>query len=120
MLTKEQRAHLECMIVDFCMTVANSKSEETIEFSQKLMTETLNNITLPDSNIEKQFKPFDGDCDTLYSNEKYDNGFLIESIGNEVYSVTLEWEQGRGNNYRFVTQTGFNIFPERVKLIEVL
>ncbi len=64
--------------------------------------------------------------DSLYANENYDEPFVIETKCGEVHTVSLAWEQGHGNNYRFVKGSdvyGYNgrdiIWPDRVAMIEV-
>lgn len=63
--------------------------------------------------------------DTLYANEKYDDPFVIETKYGEVHTVSLTWEQGHGNNYRFVKGDVYDyndrdiIWPDRVAMIEV-
>ncbi|ARB06028.1 hypothetical protein fHeYen901_255 [Yersinia phage fHe-Yen9-01] len=63
--------------------------------------------------------------DTLYSNVKYDEPFIIEDKYGEVHKVNLAWEQGRGQNYRFVRGEvfGYNdgdiVWPCDVTYIEV-
>lgn len=64
--------------------------------------------------------------DTLYANEAYDEPFVIETKYGELARVKLTWEQGRGQNYRFVKSgddwvTDYEniIFPSDVAYIEV-
>lgn len=64
--------------------------------------------------------------DTLYDNPAYDDTFVIETIYGEIYTVSLTWEQGRYNNYRFVKGSdifGYKesdiIWPKDVAYIEV-
>lgn len=62
--------------------------------------------------------------DTLYSNEAYDEPFLIETKYGVMHTVQLAWFQGRGNNYRFVIGDPFDedamyVTPASVEYIEV-
>lgn len=63
--------------------------------------------------------------DTLYANSEYDDPFVIETIHGELCTVSLTWEQGRGNNYRLVKGDVFSysdrdiIWPNQVAMIEV-
>lgn len=59
--------------------------------------------------------------DTLYSNESYDEPFVIETTYGTFHTVTLIWEQGHGNNYRFAIGEGDDgyILPKYVAYIEV-
>lgn len=49
----------------------------------------------------KDFDGTEGECDSLYNNDSYDDSFKVETKSGDIISVTLGWEQGRGNNYRF-------------------
>lgn len=53
-------------------------------------------------NIEfKEFAGTDAACDKIYENPAYDGFFVVRTNEGKVYTVTLGWEQGWGNNYRF-------------------
>lgn len=62
--------------------------------------------------------------DTLYSNEKYEEPFVIETKYGVLHTVKLAWFQGRGNNYRFVIGDEYDedamyVSPSNVAYIEV-
>ena len=64
--------------------------------------------------------------DTLYANERYDECFIIETKSGQTHTVSLTWEQGRWNNYRFVKGCDTLdyserdvIWPDEVAFIEV-
>lgn len=62
--------------------------------------------------------------DTLYSDERYEKPFVIETKYGELYTVRLCWFQGHGNNYRFVNGDEYDenavyISPSSVAYIEV-
>lgn len=51
------------------------------------------------------FKNFSGTeqaCDNIYDNPDYEQTFFIETKDGERFKVALTWEQGWGNNYRFI------------------
>lgn len=74
----------------------------------------------------KIFTGTDADCDEIYNNAAYDDQFFIETKYGERLKVSLVWEQGRTNNYRFVRGCGFRyaeadvIFPGIVTKIQEL
>lgn len=55
----------------------------------------------------------------LYATSEYDEKFKIITNDGEVHSVVLVWEQGRYNNYRFITSSENIIWPSDVTHIEV-
>lgn len=60
------------------------------------------------------------DLDWLYGRAEYESKFNIMTKGEIIHTVTLEWEDGRSNNYRFNTQDFIVIWPEDVIAIEDL
>lgn len=56
--------------------------------------------------------------DRLYNLQ--DRPFVIETNFEEVITVTLKWEQGHSNNYRFVDQYGNITMPGDVSFIEFI
>ncbi|AFA44565.1 hypothetical protein ACQ27_gp365 [Klebsiella phage K64-1] len=75
-----------------------------------------------------KFKKFNGtvySCDDIYCNPSYHDGFFIKTKDHEVLKVSLQWEEGRTNNYRFVRGDKFSytpkdiIWPDSVVEIEI-
>ncbi|QPI13873.1 hypothetical protein MYO4S_00117 [Serratia phage 4S] len=64
----------------------------------------------------KKFKGTESELDSLYSNSKYDEPFWVET-DHGIYEVSLAWEQGRNNNYRFTAGDDI-IWPEYVTHVE--
>ncbi len=50
----------------------------------------------------KQFEGTEQACDNIYDNPDYENTFFVETKNGERVKVALTWEQGLGNNYRFI------------------
>lgn len=69
----------------------------------------------------KRFGGNEGAADSLYNNPSYDDSFKVETKSGDIVNVTLGWEQGRGNNYRFnvVNDTRYYLSDEITK-VEVL
>jgi hypothetical protein len=69
----------------------------------------------------KDFGGNEGAADSLYNNPSYDDSFKVETKSGDIVNVTLDWEQGRGNNYRFtvVNDTRYYLSDEITK-VEVL
>lgn len=64
-------------------------------------------------------------CDNIYDNPDYDGTFMVETFFGERVLVALTWEQGYGNNYRFIRggdTIGYDcrdiIWPHNVAKIE--
>lgn len=76
-----------------------------------------------------KFKDFSGTgsaCDIIYNDPSYDDAFFVETKEGERFKVSLTWEQGRVNNYRFIRggeTIGYNnqdiIWPSSVTKIEI-
>ena len=74
-------------------------------------------------------KDFDGteaELDSLYSDSAYDDAFYVQTKYGDLVKVSLTWEQGRYNNYRFVKGNdifGYSdrdiIWPDNVTHVEV-
>lgn len=75
--------------------------------------------------IEIKFKKFlESKLDNYYNDEKYDGKIKIMTKDGDVHSLYLRWEQGRGNNYRFMADqfdtNCLTIYPDDVEFIEDL
>lgn len=70
------------------------------------------------------FNGTEAELDSLYSNSAYDEKFFIIDNYGDLHKVSLTWEQGRGNNYRFVKGDIFGysshdiIWPSTVTHVE--
>lgn len=73
----------------------------------------------------KDFVATEAELDTIYSDSNYDDRFFIIDNHGDLHKVSLTWEQGRNNNYRFVKGDIFDygpkdiIWPNNVTHIEV-
>lgn len=74
-----------------------------------------------------EFRKFSGTesaCDNIYDDPDYEEAFFIRTKNDEVLKVSLHWEQGRYNNYRFIRGDVFSystkdiIWPDSVVEIE--
>ena len=70
----------------------------------------------------KSFGGNEGSADSLYNNPSYDDGFKVETNSGDIVNVTLGWEQGHGNNYRFYVNGGDTRYylPHEIAKVEVL
>lgn len=70
----------------------------------------------------KRFGGNEGSADSLYNNPSYDDGFKVETNSGDIVNVTLGWEQGHGNNYRFYVNGGDTRYylPHEIAKVEVL
>lgn len=73
----------------------------------------------------KDFDATEAELDEIYSDSNYDDRFFIVDNQGDLHKVSLTWEQGRNNNYRFVKGDIFGyssqdiIWPNNVTHIEV-
>lgn len=73
----------------------------------------------------KDFNATEAELDAIYSDSAYDETFFIVDNCGDLHKVSLTWEQGRNNNYRFVKGDIFGyssqdiIWPNNVTHIEV-
>lgn len=66
-------------------------------------------------------KPFDvseTSLDSIHSNEKYNEPFLIKTNYGSLVAVELSWQQGWGCGYSF-THGHYHVHPDDVTHIEV-
>lgn len=107
---------------DICRSVEDAikyvLQQTSLQQSPVIMLE--NNET----EVTIKMKDFDGNegaADSLYNNPSYDDSFKVETKSGDIVNVTLDWEQGRGNNYRFtvVNDTRYYLSDEITK-VEVL
>lgn len=70
----------------------------------------------------KRFGGNEGSAESLYNNASYDGEFKVETKSGETRNVTLGWEQGRGNNYRFYLDGGDTkyLMPHEIARVQVL
>lgn len=70
----------------------------------------------------KRFGGTEGAADSLYNNPSYDDGFKVETTSGDIVNVTLGWEQGHGNNYRFYADNSDERYylPDEIAKVEVL
>lgn len=67
----------------------------------------------------KLFEACEAGLDSLYSNEKYDEKFIIEDKYGEFHSVSLIWRQGWGQNYFFCVGDECSNNPKLINPIDV-
>ena len=74
----------------------------------------------------KEFTGTEAELDRLYNNTAYDETFWVRDRYENLHKVSLTWEQGRGNNYRFVKGDIFYynshdiIWPNDITHVDVL
>ncbi|QUL77496.1 hypothetical protein [Escherichia phage UPEC07] len=91
----------------------------------KLLRKREENIMQITINL-KEFTGTEAELDRLYNNTAYDETFWVRDRYENLHKVSLTWEQGRGNNYRFVKGDIFYynshdiIWPNDITHVEVL
>lgn len=73
----------------------------------------------------KDFNATEAELNEIYSDSAYEERFFVQTNSGDLIKVNLVWEQGRGNNYRFINGDVFGyssqdiIWPNNVTHIEV-